>query len=126
MLAGYFIPRDVLYNTKKEMIFLTVMGLLQGIYGGATILFVFFPGFLNALTGVASAFLAVEGMHGWDGASIKDRATFDDALHVQTVIDSIKESSQSRRWVGIRILEEEPDPNPHLSSVVRRSAYSAF
>lgn len=78
------------------------------------------------MNGVASAFLAVEGVHRWDEYKIRDRATFDDALHVQTVIDSIKQSSQNKRWVSIKILEEEPDPNPHLSSVVRRSAYSAF
>lgn len=83
-------------------------------------------GFLNALKDVAAAFLAVENVHGWDASAITDRATFDDALHVQTVIDSIKQSSHTKQWVNIKILDEEPDPNPHLSSVVRRSAYSAF
>lgn len=83
-------------------------------------------GLHEALKKVSESFLAVSELHGWEPNIIPNRASFDDALYVQTVIDSIKKSSQTRQWVNIKILDEEPDPNPHLSSVVRRSAYSAF
>lgn len=79
-----------------------------------------------ALEGVANAFRAVEAVHEWKDELIPEKGTFDDALYVQTVVDSIKRSSQSKQWVNVNILDEEPDPNPHLSIVVRRSAFSTY
>ena len=83
-------------------------------------------GLKQAFKSVAEAFKSVEDVHGWQASSIPDRATFDNALTVQTVIDSVRKASQLKAWVDVKVLDEEPDPNPHLSSVVRRSAYSAF
>lgn len=83
-------------------------------------------GLEKALEGVANAFRAVEAVHEWKDELIPDRGTFEDALYVQTVIDSVKQSNQTKRWVTINILDEEPDPNPHLSIVVRRSAYTSY
>lgn len=89
-------------------------------------LFLLLIGLKQAFKDVAEAFRGVEDLHGWQPNLIPDRATFDDALVVQTVIDSIRRASQIKAWVDVKVLDEEPDPNPHLSSVVRRSAYSAF
>ena len=75
---------------------------------------------------MADAFQAVEAMHEWKDELVAEKATFDDALYVQTVIDSIKESNKSKRWVNVNILDEEPDPNPHLSIVVRRNAFATY
>ena len=80
----------------------------------------------KAIEGVANSFRAVEAVHGWKDEHIADRSTFDDALYVQTVIDSVKRSSEIKQWVSISVLEEEPDPNPHLSAVVRRTALSSY
>ena len=80
----------------------------------------------KAIEGVANSFRAVEAVHGWKDDLIADRSTFDDALYVQTVIDSVKRSSEIKQWVSISVLEEEPDPNPHLSAVVRRTALSSY
>lgn len=90
------------------------------------VIFCKFAGLERALQGVADAFRAVEAVHGWNKELIPDRSTFDDALYAQTVIDSIKQSSKIKQWVAINVLDEEPDPNPHLSSVVRRSALTSF
>ena len=75
---------------------------------------------------MANAFRAVEAVHEWKDELIPEKGTFDDALYVQTVIDSIKQSSKIKQWVKITILDEEPDPNPHLSIVVRRSAFTSY
>lgn len=83
-------------------------------------------GLEKALRTVADAFQAVEAMHEWKDELVAEKATFDDALYVQTVIDSIKESNKSKRWVNVNILDEEPDPNPHLSIVVRRNAFATY
>ena len=89
-------------------------------------MFICILGLEKALQGVANAFRAVEAIHEWKDELISEKGTFDDALYVQTVIDCIKKSNQTKQWVNVQILDEEPDPNPHLSIVVRRSAFNSY
>lgn len=41
------------------------------------------------------------------------------------VIEAVKRSSKMREWSEVRIIYEEPDPNPVLSAAVRRSTIAA-
>ncbi|XP_013411815.1 glucose-fructose oxidoreductase domain-containing protein 2 [Lingula anatina] len=64
--------------------------------------------------------------HAWLEEPVHRAATFEDALYVQTVIDAIRQSSRTHEWVKVKVMTEEPEPNPHLSSAVRRSTFSAY
>lgn len=51
-------------------------------------------------------------------------ANFEDGLYVQAVLSAIKQSSQTRQWIKVNIMTEQPDKNELLSAVVRRTAIS--
>jgi len=39
-------------------------------------------------------------------------------------VDAIRKSNKNKEWMKVTVIKEEPDPNPFLSSSVRRSTYS--
>lgn len=51
-------------------------------------------------------------------------ASFEDGLYVQAVLSAIRQSSQTRQWVKVNIMTEQPDTNALLSAAVRRTAIS--
>lgn len=55
---------------------------------------------------------------------VSTAANFEDGLYVQAVLSAIKHSSQTRQWVKVSIMTEQPDKNELLSAVVRRTAIS--
>lgn len=83
-------------------------------------------GLLKLIDSVKDAFKSVEGKHGWSPEPVTIAATFDDGQYVQTVVDAIRTSSKTRDWVKVKIMTEEPDPNPFLSAAIRRSTFSLY
>ena len=83
-------------------------------------------GLLKLIDSVKDAFKSVEGRHGWSPEPVAIAATFDDGQYVQTVVDAIRKSSKTRDWVKVKIMTEEPDPNPFLSAAIRRSTFSLY
>lgn len=39
-------------------------------------------------------------------------------------MDAMKRSNSTKQWVKVQVIAEEPDPNPVLSAVVRRTGIS--
>ncbi|XP_070574782.1 glucose-fructose oxidoreductase domain-containing protein 2-like [Ptychodera flava] len=85
----------------------------------------YFKGVLKLICTLKDAFERKEDKLSWDPEPISMAATFEDGLYIQTVLDAIRQSSQSRLWEKVAIMTEEPDPNPYLTSAaVNRSRHS--
>lgn len=81
-------------------------------------------GLLKMISALREAFLPVEDKRGWIKEPVLSAATFEDSLYVQAVIDAIRASSVNKEWVKVEVITEEPDPNPLLSAVVRKTGIS--
>lgn len=76
------------------------------------------------VSALREAFLPVKEKAGWVKEPVCSAATFEDGLYVQAVLSAIRESSQTRQWVKVNIMTEQPDTNALLSAAVRRTAIS--
>jgi predicted dehydrogenase len=81
-------------------------------------------GLIRLVDAVKDAFRLVEEKHGWAPDPVAAAATFVDAQYMQAVVDAVRQSSKKREWVRVRLMTEEPDPNPFLSAALRRSTIS--
>lgn len=82
-------------------------------------------GLIRLVEAVKEAFWTVkEDRHGWSSEHVLPAATFVDGQYMQAVVDAVRQSSKIREWVRVRLLTEEPDPNPFLSAALRRSTIS--
>ena len=113
------IHRDVLNILDKEN-----TGVSESIR--ADIPIPYLKGLIKLIDSVKDAFKSVEDKHGWCKDPVTVAATFEDGQYVQTVVDAIRQSSKSREWVKVKVMSEEPDPNPFLSAAVRRSTFSIY
>ncbi len=82
-------------------------------------------GLMKLIDAVKVAFKSdPEDKHTWSGDPVSQAATFADGQYVQTVVDMVRKSSKTCKWVKVNIMTEEPDPNPFLSDAMRRSTFS--
>lgn len=81
-------------------------------------------GLIRLVDAVKDAFRLVEEKHGWSSEPVLPAATFVDGQYMQAVVDAVRQSSKTREWVRVRLITEEPDPNPFLSAALRRSTIS--
>lgn len=81
-------------------------------------------GLIRLVDAVKDAFRLVEEKHGWSSEPVSSAATFVDGQYMQAVVDAVRQSSKIRELVRVRLLTEEPDPNPFLSAALRRSTIS--
>lgn len=81
-------------------------------------------GMCKMISALKEAFLPVKEKAGWVKEPVCLAATFEDGLYVQAVLDAVRKSSQTREWVKVTIMTEQPDPNPLLSAAVRRTTIS--
>ncbi len=86
----------------------------------------YLKGLIKLVDSVKDAFKSIEDKHSWCKDPVTVAATFEDGQYVQTVVDAIRKSSKSREWVKVKVMTEEPDPNPFLSAAVRRSTFSLY
>ena len=117
-------------SVKEEVIHRDVLNILDESKTGvsesirADIPIPYLKGLIKLIDSVKDAFKSVEDKHGWGKDPVMVAATFEDGQYVQTVVDAIRKSSKTHEWINIKLLEEEPDPNPFLSAAVRRSTFS--
>ncbi|XP_017780164.1 PREDICTED: glucose-fructose oxidoreductase domain-containing protein 2 [Nicrophorus vespilloides] len=83
-------------------------------------------GLNKMVASLKEAFSPVKEKAGWIKESVCSAAGFEDGLYVQAVLSAIRESSQTRQWVTIDIITEQPDSNAILSAAVRRTAISSI
>lgn len=83
-------------------------------------------GLCKMVGALREAFLPVKEKAGWIKEPVCLAAGFEDGLYVQAVLSAIRESSQTRQWVQVNIMTEQPDTNALLSAAVRRTAISAI
>lgn len=86
----------------------------------------YLKGLIGLIDAVKDAFKSVEDRHKWSEQPVLSAANFEDALYIQTVIDAVRKSSKTKEWIRIKIMDEEPDPNPFLSAAIRRSTFSLY
>nr|AEE62996.1 unknown [Dendroctonus ponderosae] len=84
----------------------------------------FIKGLCKMVAALREAFLPVNDQAGWIKEPVSTAANFEDGLYVQAVLSAIKHSSQTKQWVKVSIMTEQPDKNELLSAVVRRTAIS--
>ena len=119
-------------SLKEEVIHRDVLNILDEQRTGvsesirADISIPYLKGLIKMIDSIKDAFKSVEDKHGWSRDPVAVAATFEDALYVQTVVDGVRKSSKTREWVKVKIMTEEPDPNPFLSAAVRRSTFSLY
>ncbi|EEB14559.1 oxidoreductase, putative [Pediculus humanus corporis] len=85
----------------------------------------YLKGLYKMIGALKEAFLPVEDKTGWVKGPVADAASFEDGLYVQAVINALKKSSMSKKWIKVDIINEEPDPNPIISAAVRSSIISS-
>ncbi|XP_018577782.1 glucose-fructose oxidoreductase domain-containing protein 2 [Anoplophora glabripennis] len=81
-------------------------------------------GLCKMVSALREAFLPVNEKAGWIKEPVCSAANFEDGLYVQAVLSAIRQSSQTRQWVKVKVMTEQPDKNELLSAVVRRTAIS--
>lgn len=64
----------------------------------------------------------VQEQSSWVKEPVRAAATFEDGLYVQAVLDSIRQSSDTRSWVKINIISESPTNHAKIMSAARMSA----
>lgn len=84
----------------------------------------FIKGLCKMVSALKEAFSPVKEKAGWVKEPVCTAASFEDGLYVQAVLSAIRESSQTRQWVKVNIMTEQPDTNALLSAAVRRTAIS--
>lgn len=84
----------------------------------------FIKGLCKMVSALREAFLPVNEKAGWIKEPVCSAANFEDGLYVQAVLSAIRQSSQTRQWVKVKVMTEQPDKNELLSAVVRRTAIS--
>lgn len=84
----------------------------------------YIKGLCKMVGSLREAFLPVKEKAGWIKEPVSLAAGFEDGLYVQAVLSAIKESSQTRQWVRVDVMTEQPDANALLSAAVRRTAIS--
>ena len=83
-------------------------------------------GLLKLIDSVKDAFKCVEEKHTWAKQPVTLAASFEKGQYVQAVVDAVRASSKTREWTLVKMLTEEPDPNPFLSAALRRSTFSLY
>jgi len=83
-----------------------------------------YKGLIRLVDAIKDAFRLVDEKHGWGPEPVASAATFIDGQYTQAVVDAVRQSSKSHSWIRVRLLTEEPDPNPFLSAALRRSTIS--
>ena len=78
-------------------------------------------GLVKLVDAVKEAYTSVEEKHGWSKEPVENAATFEDGQYIQAVVDTARQSSVAHEWLPIKLMSEEPDPNPSLSEAYRRS-----
>lgn len=81
-------------------------------------------GLIKLIDSVKEAFKMVEEKHGWAREPVQLAATFGDEQYVQTVVDAVRQSAKTKEWVKIKIMTEQPEPNPLLRAAMRHSTFS--
>ena len=84
----------------------------------------YLKGVVHMLECVRDAFQQVEEKQGWCPDPLADAANFEDCFYVQTVLDSVRTASKTRQSVKVVLTDSEPEPNPFLSTAMRRSTFS--
>ncbi|RUS83168.1 hypothetical protein EGW08_009068 [Elysia chlorotica] len=84
----------------------------------------YLKGVVHMLECVRDAFQQVEEKQGWCPEPLADAANFEDCFYVQTVLDSVRTASKNRQSVKVVLTDSEPEPNPFLSTAMRRSTFS--
>lgn len=84
----------------------------------------FIKGLCKMVSALKEAFSPVKEKAGWVKEPVCTAASFEDGLYVQAVLSAIRQSSQTRQWVKVNIMTEQPDTNALLSAAVRRTAIS--
>ncbi|CAH1779890.1 unnamed protein product [Owenia fusiformis] len=119
-------------SLKEELIHKDVLNILDEQKSGvsesirADLPTPYLKGMIKLIDSVKDAFKLVEDKHGWSRDPVCISATFEDGLYVQAVVDAVRKSTKSHEWEKIRLMTEEPDPNPNLSAAIRRSTFSLY
>lgn len=106
---------------NEEVLYLDVED-LQCPVPNSTLPKIFIKGLCKMVSALREAFLPNNEKAGWIKEPVTSAATFEDGLYVQAVLNAIRQSSQNRQWVKVKVLTEQPDKNELLSAVVRRTA----
>ncbi|KAK3085245.1 hypothetical protein FSP39_000559 [Pinctada imbricata] len=67
----------------------------------------YLKGIIQMIETVKESFAKEEERQSYCWESVKDAATFEDALYVQTVVDAIRKSSKNKEWVRVEVKREE-------------------
>lgn len=110
-------------NASEEVLYLDVED-LQCPVANSNLPKTFIKGVCKMVSALREAFLPVKEKAGWIKEPVCGAASFEDGLYVQAVLSAIRQSSQSRQWVKVNIMTEQPDTNALLSAAVRRTAIS--
>ena len=119
-------------SPKEEVIHKDLLNILDEAKTGvsetirADIPIPYLKGLMKLIDSVKEGFKCIEDKHGWCKDPVAVAATFEDGQYVQTVVDAVRKSGKTSEWTKVKLLDEEPDPNPFLSAAVRRSTYSSI
>lgn len=58
----------------------------------------------------------------WVKEPVQTAATFEDGLYVQAVLDSVRQSSESKSWIKVNIMSESPTNHAKIMTAARMSA----
>lgn len=84
----------------------------------------YMKGIIRMIESVRDAFQQVEERQGWNAEPLVPGGTFEDCFYVQTVVDSVRAASKSKQSVKVVMTDSQPEPNPFLSTAMRRSTFS--
>lgn len=110
-------------KTNEEVMYLDVED-LQCPVGITNLPKPYAKGLCKMIGALREAFLPVKEKAGWIKEPVISAAGFEDGLYVQAVLSAIRQSSQSKQWVSVNVMTEQPDTNALLSAAVRRTAIS--
>ncbi|XP_012736441.2 glucose-fructose oxidoreductase domain-containing protein 2 [Fundulus heteroclitus] len=78
-------------------------------------------GLSSMVKALRQSFQAHEERRSWSRGPVASAPTFEDGLYVQTVVEAVKQSSNSGEWVCVEIMSQEPDPNQNLCEGLQRN-----
>ncbi|KAM4596521.1 glucose-fructose oxidoreductase domain-containing protein 2 isoform 1-T3 [Fundulus diaphanus] len=78
-------------------------------------------GLSSMVKALRQSFQAHEERRSWSRGPVASAPTFEDGLYVQTVVEAVKQSSNSGEWVCVEIMSQEPDPNQNLCEALQRN-----
>jgi len=84
----------------------------------------YLKGFMRLVEALKDAFKLEEDRLKWKQSPLGNAADFDDALYVECVLDAIRRSNSSRKWLKVQVVSKEPDLDPTISDALRRSTFS--